>query len=77
MFKLILLFFNQSYVVGARKNRLNELVLLSTQTCVFIKLSNKKIFTSLRIKCSSGRMGNEKYLLKKIYDEVKENMFEF
>ena len=74
--KIILLFLNRSYVVGTRKNRLNELVLLSTQTCVFIKLPNKKIFTILRLKCLSGRMGNEKYLLKKIYDEVKENMFD-
>ena len=76
MFKLILLFLNKSYVVGARNNRLNELVLLSTQTCVFINLSNKKIFTVLRIRCLSGRMGNEQYLFQKIYDKVKENMFD-
>ena len=43
-------FSTKTYVVGAKKNRLNEMVLWSTQN--MFKLTDKKIITILRSKTS-------------------------
>ena len=42
----IYIFLNQTYVVGYLKNRLNETILLSTQTKCY-KVMGKKMFTSM------------------------------
>ena len=42
-------FSTKTYVVGTQKNRLNEMVLLSTQNIIF-KLMGKKLFTFLHSK---------------------------
>ena len=41
---------NFTYVVGTQKNRLNETILLSTKTYMYVKLIGRKISRILRSK---------------------------
>ena len=43
-------FSTKAYVVGTQKNRLNEMVLLSTQNICMLRLMDKNIFTMRRCK---------------------------